>query len=159
LADLSTEYKLARIEASQAWSGIWRDFSEQRNRCSEIKQQFEIMDSEIKRQARSIEELSAGLERKSGDDEFVLSLRAALAVMKTPLTSRKTFNQVWWPVPWVLLPVNLCAYTVYVRYLFAGFKSLILRHTFITVASILIAVVASRIPQLSWAVVASSSCG
>jgi hypothetical protein len=136
LATLSQEHKQAAAEAKQAWREIWRAFFAYRRETIALERWHKRSDREIDAQIREIEQRLPSI--REDDPEFARALNDALASARDTDAGMAKMSEGWKKIPWLFLRVNLQIYAVYVRYFSSRMRSVVLRHSYIIVVSILI---------------------
>lgn len=162
LAKVESEFKLASNESADARRTIWRDFKLARARAVATEKSMSESGRKAAALLGDLEESYAALPE---DDKLRASMRSALDAMHRTTNAGNDFGKGWRKSAWLILYVNLSAYTVYIRYAFAKAMFFVFRHSFIFVTSILIFGIAysqasktsveglaSIFPQWSWAV-------
>ncbi|MBI4807977.1 MAG: hypothetical protein HY799_03355 [Nitrosomonadales bacterium] len=136
LAKLSSEFKLASAETTDAWHQIWRDFKNHRQHAIKIKHTYAEHDQKAEVRLADLEK--SFLELPTGNNELRQSMRAAIDAATRVTKAGKGMGTGWSKVPWLSLSVNLRIYSVYLRYLAAKFAFFLFRHGLILLASILV---------------------
>lgn len=162
LAKVASEFKLAAAESADARRTIWQDFKISRARAIATEKSMSESDRKAAALLADLEESYAAMPK---DDELRASMRSVLDAAHNATVAGSDLGKGWRKSAWLMLYVNLSAYTVYVRYFFAKTMFFLFRHSFIFLTSILIFGIAysqasktaveslaSIFPQWPWAV-------
>lgn len=163
LAKVASEFKLASAESGDARRAIWRDFKQQRARSIATEKSMAESDLRASKLLADLEKLYS--EMSKDDTDLRTSMRSALDAAHRTTEAGKDFGKGWQNGAWLMLFVNLQAYSVYLRYFYAKAVFFVFRHSFIFITSILLFGIAysqaskagigqlsSLFPQWPWAV-------